>query len=209
MTDHDDLLTVLEADFDDVDLAAFDGGEPPPCPAPDDVDQATRYLATLRHLKGRMLEVEATALAEVRRIAGWEERASAPLLRRYEWVERALNGWALAMNADDPTRRTISLPNGDVEVRPRQPRIEVTADRETLERLRQEHPGWVRDKLEPNKRDLLAAVKPGNVADDLLAVPEGYEAREAVNDDGEVVPGVFVLVPVSKSVRVVLAGEAT
>lgn len=215
--DEDELLETLGADFDDVDLAIFDGGEPPPCPAPQDMEQANRYLGTLRHLDRRLKEIEAVAEAEVRRIAAWQDRRAGVLKRRQAWVERALAQWARAINEDDPAQRTFDLPNGEIAVRVARPKVEATKDQETLALIRKTHPEWVREKLEPAKVPMLKGVTPGPVAEEgAVKVEDGYVAHEAIvrtpqqEKDGEVgerIPGVFVLMPVTKAVTVTLGGE--
>lgn len=213
--DHDELMEVLGADFDDVDLAHFDGGEPPPCEPPQDNDQANRYLATLRYLNLQLAEVETIAQAEVQRVADWHEKQAGTLKRRYEWVERALNNWALAINEDDPNRRTLSFPNGEVKVRPRQPRLDVDTDEEVLRRLAKVRPGWVREKPQADKNAIKSAVKAGDPLEDQSLAPEGYRAHWAELEEknpetGEVerltVAGVVLLVPTGKAVTVTLAG---
>ena len=128
---------------------------------PPDADVADRMLRTMRGLQRRISEVREAARADRARADRFEEQRVAVLQHGYDGIERALASWGRAVNADDPKRATIHLPNGVVAVRKAQDKLEAAADAENLERLAKEHPGWVRRKPEAEKRPIKAATRPG------------------------------------------------
>lgn len=179
----------------------------PATPQVIDDNQANRALWTLRRLTAEGADVDRLYAAELARLNEWRQRRSQVLDAHRDRLEQAVSGWALAVNADDPKRKTFDLPNGTVRIRPRQPKVEVDGSQESLALLAKDRPGWVRTKLEPEK----AAIKKGVVArqDDgpVMSAPEGWAAYEALDGPGgEPVPGVTVLVPVGPSVTIQPAG---
>lgn len=136
------------------------GIEPPP-----DADVADRMLRTMRGLQRRIAEVREAARLDRARTDRFEEQRVAVLQHGYDGIERALASWGRAVNADDPKRATIHLPNGVVSVRKAERRLESRADAETLERIAKEHPGWVRRKPEAAKDPIKKATIPGRHLD--------------------------------------------
>lgn len=201
MTDTAPSAAALEAlldDYLDGALAELDG-------PPAGQDQADRYLWALRSVRRRITETEAVAKARIDQVTAWRDDEVGRLNERAEYLAGLLEGWAQAQH-EDTGRKTWKLPAGELRVRPRMVRAEVTwpADSEQYARNAR-----VIEGLVPEAVDRTVNVKPGEVkkratAGGLLegySCPEGYEAREAVlpaeGEDGlTVVPGVVLLVPV-------------
>lgn len=175
-----------------------------PCEAPPDADAADRMLYSLGRLAERLREIEKLAQARIETIALWQQEESRKIKDRYDWLEQGVTGWARAVHEKDPSSKTIRLPNGQVAIRLRQPRVETYAPMLDLDLLRQTRPGWVREKLEPEKNAIKAAVVPSKMAVDVgPEAPEGYAVHHALDKaTGEIVPGVYIYVPVDKSVSV-------
>jgi hypothetical protein len=132
-----------------------------PCPPPPDEDVADRMLRTMRGLDRQAARVDELVRVEVGRIERFADDRRGVIRRRREYLERSLEQWGRAINADQPKRATLQLPNGTVSVRTAQPRLEAFADDETLERIAKEHPGWVRRKPAAAKDPIKRATKPG------------------------------------------------
>lgn len=175
-----------------------------PLPPPEDADQANRRLRTMTYLRRRINEDVATAEADIARTRAWLTAKQATFQQAYDWLEASVAGWARAVHRADPKRKTISLPFGEVPIRPRQPRLEVALDQAGLAVLAKSHPGWVRaGKLEPAKDAMKAGTVAGRPLDPQPGkVPEGYQACEALipgdvatGVEPEPVPGAVWLVP--------------
>lgn len=203
------MTTDLEADL----AEELGYSDPPgsPCPPPEDAEQASKMLRTLRYLQRRMDEVEALHTAEVVELGRWRNKTLEPLANRYARTDEALAAWGRAVNAADASRKTINLPHGKVEVRPRQPKVEATKDQAQLGVLAKAHPGWVRaGKLEA----ALTPIKTDTVAGPPLdpqpeGIEDGYRAHAAVRPgdaaegiEDELIPHVVWLVPSEKKVTV-------
>ena len=128
---------------------------------PPDADVADRMLRTMRGLQRRIDEVREAARLDRARTDRFEEERVGVLQHGYDRVEAAVASWGRAVNAADPKRATIHLPNGVVAVRKAERRLESKADAETLERIGKEHPGWVRRKPEAAKDPIKKATTPG------------------------------------------------
>jgi len=180
-------------------------------PPPDDAEQANRMLRTLRYLRRQMDAIEELHTVEVAALGRWRNGALEPLRNRYNRIEQAVAAWGRAVNLADERTKTIGLPYGKVEVRPRQPKVDVAADQEALRVLGKTHPGWVREgALAPVKDPIKAGTVAGAELDPQpVTAFDGYRAHEAVvpgdaeqGIDDVVLDGVFRWEPVEKAVTV-------
>lgn len=136
---------------------------PDPCPLPADEDAANQMLRSMRALDRRLADVQAVVDAERLRLERFADERTRAILRRREYLEDAVARWARGVNAADPKRATINLPNGTVSIRKAQPKMEALADDATLDRIAKEHPGWVRYKPAAAKTPIKAATAPGRL----------------------------------------------
>lgn len=150
--------------------------------APQDADRADEQLRRLAKVRAEMAQIGDHARAKIDRINEWHARRVEVLANRERWLAEGLEMWHRAVLADDPSRKTISLPCGTLKSRVQQPVWEF--DDETFIAWAAEHePGLVR----------IPEPKPAvdrNAAKKALVVANGT----VLSDGGEVVPGVTVSV---------------
>jgi hypothetical protein len=141
---------------------------------PSSAEWAMRKLARIRRIQR---ENTAVAVDEHRRIEEWLNQHNGTLEREAEYFEALLTTWHRTVLEDDPDRKTINLPVGDLKAR-RQPE-QWTFGPDFTEWARVHRPDVVRTKYEPDVRaaKLLLARVGGAVVD---------------KDSGEFVPGVQV-----------------
>lgn len=177
-------MSALEQDLefmgDEPDLTAV----PEP---PQDAEDANRKLRRIAALRARLAEHDAFHQAETRRLDEWLDRVETPLRRQIRWLAEGLEMWHRAVLADDPTRKTISLPCGTLKARAQQPAWSF--DDEVFIAWAVEHaPSLVRIP-EPKPAVDRSATKQA------LGFDPGVDgAGWAVTAEGEVVPGVTVTV---------------
>lgn len=113
-------MSALEQDLDEF-LAGPDpdfDADPEP---PQDADEADRRLRRLAKVRAEIAQVEEDAAREFDRINEWAERRYQVLHGRARWLQAGLEMWHRAVLADDPSRKTISLPCGTLKSRAQQP----------------------------------------------------------------------------------------
>lgn len=179
-------MSALEQDLnefmmgDEPDLAAV----PEP---PRDAEDANRKLRRIAALHARIAEHDALHQAETRRLDEWLDRVETPLRRQIRWLAEGLEMWHRAVLADDPARKTISLPCGTLKSRAQQPAWEF--DDEVFIPWAQK---WAPDLVRvPEPRpvvDRTQAKKALNVPDDL----QPGESTHAYDAQGDIPPGVTV-----------------
>lgn len=178
-------MSALEQDLDEQDLAEFLAGPDPDYTAdpepPQDADEANRRLRRLARIRADIAQVEETAARQIDRINEWAERRYEVLHGRARWEQEGLEMWHRAVLADDPNRKTISLPCGTLKSRVQQP-VWVFDDEAFIAWARENAPELVR--VPEPQVDKAAAKKA------LLALPEG--GGEVITEAGEVVPGAEV-----------------
>lgn len=157
--------------------------------APQDADEANTRLRRLARIQAQIQWVEDQAATQIAQINAWAERRYEVLHNRARWEREGLEMWHRAVLADDPARKTISLPCGTLKARAQQPVWEF--DDEVFLAWAQEHaPDLVRVP-EPKPQVEKAAAKKALVAVDPLGEGCGVHVVTAA---GEVVPGVTVTV---------------
>lgn len=154
--------------------------------APQDADEANTRLRRLARIQAQIQWVEDQAATQIAQINAWAERRYEVLHNRARWEREGLEMWHRAVLADDPARKTISLPCGTLKARAQQPVWEF--DDEVFLAWAQEHaPDLVRvpepkpqvEKAAAKKALIVTTIEPG------ATVP-------ALTAEGEVVPGVTV-----------------
>ena len=171
--DLDEYLTGPDPDYDT---------DPEP---PQDADEANRRLRRLARIRGDIAQVEETAARQIEQVNAWAERRYEVLHNRARWEQDGLEMWHRAVLADDPSRKTISLPCGTLKSRVQQPVWEF--DDEIFICWAEDHaPDLLRVRSQVDKAAAKKALFPANPAD-------GSEAP-TLTADGEVVPGVTVQV---------------
>lgn len=182
-------MSALEQDRIEQDLAEFLAGPDPDYTAdpepPQDADEANRRLRRLARIRADIAQVEETAARQIDQINAWAERRYEVLHGRARWEQEGLEMWHRAVLAEDPSRKTISLPCGTLKSRVQQPVWEF--DDEVFI-------AWAFD--EQNAPELVRVPEPKPQVDKaaakkaLLALPEG--GGEVITEAGEVVPGAEV-----------------
>lgn len=155
--------------------------------APQDADEANTRLRRLARIRAEIEAVEDQAATQIAQINAWAERRYEVLHNRARWEREGLEMWHRAVLADDPGRKTISLPCGTLSARRQQPVWEF--DEPTFLAWAIEHaPDLVRVP-EPKPQVERAAAKK---ALHLPPLTEGESCRPIDEDTGEMVPGVTV-----------------
>ena len=166
--DLDEFLAGPEPDFDD---------EVAP---PADADEADRRLRRLAKVRAEMAQIGEHAQAQIERINEWHERRVEVLAKRAAWLEEGLEMWHRAVLAEDPSRKSISLPCGTLKSRAQQPAWEF--DEEVFCAWAKENaPDLVRVRLSIDR----SAAK-----QEIVVLDDG----RYITGTGEVVPGVTVTV---------------
>lgn len=153
--------------------------------APQDADEANTRLRRLARIQAQIQWVEDQAATQIAQINAWAERRYEVLHNRARWEREGLEMWHRAVLADDPGRKTISLPCGTLKARV-QPPVWEFDDEAFLAWATVHAPGLVRvpePKPAVNKAEAKKA----------LIVEEQAEFDPAVfTAEGEIVPGVTV-----------------
>lgn len=185
-------MSAIEQDLNEYGDDPDFGADPTP---PTDALQANWRLRRLAKVRAEMAEVARVAQADIDRAEAWKAARLEALRKDERWWAEGLEMWHRAVLADDPARKTISLPCGTLSARRQQPVWEF--DEPTFLAWATVHaPGLVRIP-EPRPAIEKAAAK--------KALAESVKADGAViwktvvdTDSGEVfcesVPGVTVTV---------------
>lgn len=113
-------MSAVEQDLDEFlmgDEPDFDTEVAPPA----DADEADRRLRRLAKVRAEIAEVEAEAARYIERVNEWAESRYQVLHGKARWLEEGLEMWHRAVLADDPSRKSISLPCGTLKSRAQQP----------------------------------------------------------------------------------------
>lgn len=183
-------MSAVEQDLDEF-LAGpepdFDTEAAPPA----DADEADRRLRRLAKVRVEMAQIGEHAQAQIERINEWHARRVEVLAKRERWLEEGLEMWHRAVLAEDPSRKSISLPCGTLKSRVQQPAWEFDDEvfiEWALEQGR--HPELVRIPEPKPQVDRNAAKK----ALHLPPLTPGESCVPIDEDTGEMVPGVTVTV---------------
>ena len=177
-------MSALEQDLDEFLMGDEPDWDSPP-EAPRDADRADEQLRRLVKVRAEMAQIGHHAQAQIERIREWHARRVEVLANRERWLAEGLEMWHRAVLAEDPTRKTISLPCGTLKSRAQQP--EWVFDDEAFIAWASEHaPSLVRVPEPKPAVDKAAAKKA------LLTVEVGEGVHSILTEEGEVVPGVMV-----------------
>lgn len=158
---------------------------------PQDADQANTRLRRLARIRADIAQVEETAARQIDQINAWAERRYEVLHNRARWEQEGLEMWHRAVLAEDPSRKTISLPCGTLKSRVQQPVWEFDDEAFIAWALDQNrHPELVRIPEPKPAVDKAAAKK----ALHLPPLTAGESCVPIDEDTGEMVPGVTVTV---------------
>ncbi len=177
--------------------------EPGPIPTDGDaaLDHAERYLRAIRSIDAKRARIEAHAKREHERIDRWLEKETTGLDKRRAFLTQLLDSFARAWKA----RTHLAPPkliNGTLRLSAPRRRIEV----DDLAAFKDWAEGnarldLLRIKIEPNKENLHQATGEGP----LLEETEQEVRRAAVTPDGEVVPGIQLVMPRQDSFSLTVA----
>jgi hypothetical protein len=126
-------------------------------------DWALRKLAQARR---RIDENGQLFAEELDRLGNWLTDANTPHVNDERYFESLLRNWHEEQLADDPKRKTISLPGGKLEARQNPDSIEITDPDTFFPWALENEPDFVRMKYEPERS---AIKKAGGVAPHRLA----------------------------------------
>lgn len=176
------MSDLAESEFEDEAYA----DDPPPLSAAevDALVEAGWHLRRIRSLRARRDEVVALYDREITRINEWRATEVAKLEVRIDWHEAPLRQLSERLHEADPKRKTISLPDGSLNLRvPEKPQVFVSDPDALLE--------WARE----NAPSLLPEPKRINVTD-LRREAVGYkDGRVVLTSTGELVPHAKAEVP--------------
>lgn len=178
-------MSALEQDLDEFMM----GDEPDydaEIEAPRDADEVDRRLRRLAKVRAEIAQVEEHAARQIDQVNAWAEARYDVLHGRARWLAEGLEMWHRAVLADDPSRKTISLPCGTLKSRAQQPVWEFDDVDAFLAWAREHRPELVRVKEEPNRAEAKRVLL---VPDDLLP---GVVASPYDDPSDEMVPGVTV-----------------
>lgn len=180
-------MSALEQDLNEQDLAEFLAGPDPDYTAdpepPQDADEANRRLRRLARIRADIAQVEETAARQIDQINEWAESRYQVLHGKARWLEEGLEMWHRAVLADDPSRKSISLPCGTLKSRAQQP--EWSFDDEVFLPWAEVH------APELVKVQVRSSVDRNAAKHAIVVLDDG---RHIVSGTGEVVPGVTVTV---------------
>jgi hypothetical protein len=137
---------------------------------PSEADWALRKLAQARK---HIAENVALVTAEIDRLGAWVGEANRSHERDAEYFESILRNWHDEQLAEDPKRKTVSLPGGKL-VAAKNPDSIAIDDEVFIPWAREHAPDWVRTKYEAAKADV-------------------KKAGGVVPDTGEIAPGVSAI----------------
>lgn len=200
-----DLDTFIEGDAVDrafltLQQSSLDEHDPTPAVI-DGLLQADSFLRRLRRLERDADDVRSVAAAEYERIKAWEDDRLAGIGRYQEWLERSLAGFMVAYSATAGTR-TVKLPCGEIRLRKGRDKMESQQPDVFADWAAEAHPEWLKVTTEPRIADIKKATKVGSVIEGVTP-PDGVRLHNAVDEAGEIVPGVVYLVPINDVVSVV------
>lgn len=181
-------LAALNDDDDDCDTIIVDLARQGDIAAA--LSRADRWhLRPLRQLTDRILEVRALFDAEISRLQARRDDLIAPLNSQAGWHERQLIQLHRAILDVDPTRKTLTLPNGTVKSRTASTAKVEIVDTATFTGWAREHaPDLLRVTYAPDRARLNAADSP------VIITGDGAAAIPA-HDTGELhaIPGTTVI----------------
>lgn len=184
----------LAAEYDDLDQALsgpdidFDAAPE----APQGAEHADWLLRRLARTRRQTADVRTVAAAERDRVDTWEAGRLEQLQKQADWLEDALAQYHRAVLAREPKRKSIDLPFGKLVSRAQQPEWDIDPD-VFLPWAAEHAPDLVNPGTPkpPTPSPDKAAVKKHLV---LPGDPKPGDMVHPVTGDGEMVPGVAVLI---------------
>ncbi len=172
-------MSAIEQDLDEY-LAGPDPDYDTDPEPPQDADEADRRLRRLAKVRAEMAQIGDHAQAQIERINEWHARRVEVLANRERWLADGLEMWHRAVLADDPTRKTISLPCGTLKSRVQQPVWEFDDEIFTC---------WAEDHA-PSLLRVRSSIDKAAAKQEIVVLDDG----RYITGTGEVVPGVSVTV---------------
>lgn len=151
--------------------------------APANAYRANGLLRTLGTLRRRLAEDEDMARAEHERIELWLTAQRQRAAKRITWLEQALELWHAAMLAQDPSRKTLMLPSGNLESR-EMPDVWTFEPSEFIPWAEANRPDLLRRKPAPDPEIDRNAVKKAKLVDapgvKVQAQPTKFTAKPGI-----------------------------
>lgn len=188
----------LQADLDafvvgDAEWIESDDDVPPP----EDPAGADRLLRAVRAYERKIVEVLATANANIEQIATWRDERERMAIGQIERLTRSLETWMRHRHVTSGGKvKTEKLPSGELSVRALSRSLLVDDDVAAIEWAVVNRAEWLRIKVEIDRALARDELVIGDVAVEGPHPPdEGYEWRRAFTEDGEQIPGLLVQEP--------------
>lgn len=183
-------MSAIEQDLDEY-LAGPDPDYDTDPEPPQDADQADKRLRRLAKIRAAIARDEQHAASQIEQIGAWLDARLSVHRKAERWEQEGLEMWHRAVLAEDPSRKTISLPCGTLKSRVQQPVWEFDDEAFIAWALDQNrHPELVRIPEPKPAVDKAAAKK----ALHLPPLTAGESCVPIDEDTGEMVPGVTVTV---------------
>lgn len=162
-------------------------------------DQRAEWaMRDLVRAQQRIIDAKLQRDAWVQRIDMWYEDVTATDVGTVARNTRVLERYAIACRAADPNRKTVTLPSGEITTRrATEPRVEIVDEKAVLLWARERFPDddvyetFVRVTHSPLVSTLRTVMEIATATDDA-----GTD-RFVVDSDGELVPGVEIVDPVT------------
>lgn len=140
--------------------------------------QANWALRKIKELESEIKSNQEMAQYEIEKIEQWEEQVNQSLTRSVDYFKGLLAKYAMAKKENDPSFKSLKLPNGNLQFRKQQPKWSYD-DKTLVASLKQLGlDEYIKTEEKPVKKDIKKVLQ--------------VAGNKAVTENGEVVEGIEV-----------------